>query len=261
MSGQSTFLHSAVWKTAPWEDNPASKSAMDFLVDIGADISEYMAQIKTYSISNTTKELGYMQIRTQVAISLGQLNAWWREWEGEHAHAAVKVPSYLVNNDHLFPTLLEYDKLWTAYQICIYNAIRILLLRLWHVLQIFPHSDPNTSPSVVLDMPNQTALLGITSDIKGLGCEILRSLRYCYLKSRRFIVTSSFFFIREVAYGCFDQDSKEANWLAAHGWAEFANLNDVEDANLVKTLSFSNKLKLEELIATNFRDAQVFGTN
>lgn len=55
------------------EDDPASKSAMDYLVDIGADIAEYMTQIKTYDSSKANQELEYVQLRTQISTSLEEL--------------------------------------------------------------------------------------------------------------------------------------------------------------------------------------------
>lgn len=88
-----------------------------------------------------------------------------------------------------------------------------------------------------------TALLGISSDTKGLAREIMRTLKYSYGESRRFIYTFSFFFIQDIAYGCFDAGSREARWIAEHGWAELTDFNDVEDANLLKMLMPSGQIK------------------
>jgi hypothetical protein len=234
ISRQRTFLCDPIWKTVPWEDDLTSKPAIEYLVDIGTDIGEYLAQVKTCDSSKSNRELEYSQLRTQVATSLEELNAWWCQWEAEHTRPATEVTSHQATSEPLFPTLLEYDMSWTAFTVCTYDAIRILLLQLWHMLQLSPNSIQTTDQGVVLDMPNGTVLLGITSDTKGLACEILRSLKYCYGKSRRFISTFSFLFIQDVAYGCFDQGSKEARWVAAHGWAELTNFDDIEDANLLE---------------------------
>jgi hypothetical protein len=43
-------------------------------------------------------------------------------------------------------------------------------------------------------------------------------------------------FILHVAYVCFDQDSKEAVWVASHGWAELESLDDFEDPNSLRRL-------------------------
>ena len=155
----------------------------------------------------------------------------------------MEMTSHRATSAPLFPTLLEHDMLQTAFMVCTYDAIRILLLQLWHMLQLFPNSIQTTGQVIVLDMPNRMALLGITSDTKGLACEILRSLKYCYGKSRRFIGTFTFLFIQDEAYGCFDQGSKEAIWVAGHGWAELANFVDIEDANLLKRLLPRGQIK------------------
>ena len=236
ISRQTTFLRDPIWKAVPWEDDPTSKSAMDYLVDIGTDIAEYLAQIKIYDSSTSNRELEYSQIRAQVATSLEELNIWWRQWEAEHPQPATEVISHRSTSEPLFPTLLEYDSLWTAFTLSIYDAMRILLLQLWHKLQLFPNPIQTTDQGVVLDIPNKSALLGITSDIKSLACEILRSLKYCYGKSRRFVSTFTFLFIQDVAYGCFEPGSKEAIWVAEHGWAELESFPDIEDANLLKRL-------------------------
>ena len=241
---QSTFLRDPIWKLVPWEDDPTSKSSIDYLVDIGTDVAECFAQIKTYNSSKSKQEIENSKLRAQAAMSLEELNAWWRQREEEHAQVVTVVASPRATGEPLFPTLLEYDMLWTAFAICTYNAIRILLLQLWNTLQLFPSSIQTTDQRVVLDMPNRTALLGITSDTKGLACEILRSLTYCYGKSGRFISTFSFLFIQDVAYGCFDRDSKEAKWVVEHRWAELANFNDIKDTNLLRRLLPSGQIKV-----------------
>jgi hypothetical protein len=163
----------------------------------------------------------------------------------QHAQTAIEVTSFQAISIPLFPTLLEYDTVWAAFTICTYNAIRILLLQLWQMLQLYPSSVQKINPTVVLDIPNRTALLGITSDSRGLACEILRSLTFCYRKSRRFVSTFTFLFIQEVAYGCFDQDSREARWVTQHGWSKLVNLDDSEHENLLKSLLPSGQIYIK----------------
>jgi len=236
ISRQSTFLGSPIWKTVPWEDDPASKLSIDYLIDIGADVAGYIAQIKMCDNIDINVELEYSNLRTQVAASIEELNSWWHKWEAEHAQGVIEVPSSQTTSEPLFSTFLEYDTMWTAFAACNYDVMRILLLQLWNMLQRLPSSIPTIDQHVVLDMPNITALLGITSDIKSLACEILRSLKYCYGQSHRFVYTFSFFFIQDVAYGCFDRSSKEAIWISEHGWAELVNLDDIKDANLLRRM-------------------------
>lgn len=242
VSHQRIFLHDPIWKTVPWEDDPASKSEIDYLVDIGTDIAEYISQLKENRSSSSHGFL-YPRLRAQVAASLKELNNWWHQWEAEHTQAATEVTSHWTANELLFPTHLRYDTLWTAFTVCTYDAIRILLLQLWHTLQSFSSSIQTIDQEFVLDVPNGTALVGISSDTKSLAREILRSLKYSYGESRRFIHTFNFLFIQDTAYGCFDEGSKEAIWIAKHGWAELTNVDDIEDANLLRGLRPPGQIK------------------
>jgi hypothetical protein len=258
VSRQRTFLHDPIWKTVPWEDDPTSKSTNDYLVDIGTDIAEYISQINSYNSSKSNQGPDYSQLRSEVATSLEDLNNWWHQWEAENAQSATEVIANPETSDPPFPTLLEYDMLWTAFTVCIHNVMRILLLQLWHMLQLFPSSTQTTSPGVVLDMPNRTALLGITSDTKGLAREVFRSLEYSYRRSRRFVYTFSFLFIQDVAYGCFDEGSKEALWVARHGWAELVNHDNIEEANLLKRILPLGQIKAGDFSSgTSVRAAQI----
>ncbi|KAG4436917.1 hypothetical protein IFR05_007605 [Cadophora sp. M221] len=236
ISLQPTFLRDPIWKTVPWEDNPVSKSEIDYLVDIGADISQYNSDFQGL-VGYHSQEPKYLQLVDQVANSIEELNTWWRKWETEHPYAATEVTS--TANTPLFPTILEYNTLWEAFTICFHNAIRILLLQLWDVLKPFSTFHP-----VTLNEQNFTALLGISSDIRRLACEILRSLRYSYRMSRRFVYTFSFLVISDVTYGCFDRESSEARWISEHGWAELQSLDDIEDANLLQVLIPLGRIKI-----------------
>jgi hypothetical protein len=236
ITSRSTFLRCPLWKTVPWEDDPASKSAIDYLVDIGADITEYIAQAKIFN-SKCNQGVENTYLKFQVASSLEELNTWWHHWEAEQTQPATEVTSHQDANESIFDKLLEYDTMWTAFTVCYYDAIRILLLQLWYILRPFP------APEIILDEPNRTELLGITSNSERLAREILRSLKYCYGKSQRFIYTSSFLFIQDVAYGCFYQGSKEAAWAGRHGWAELGSFDNIEEANILRKLLPLGNLK------------------
>jgi hypothetical protein len=231
MSRQGTFLREPIWRNVPWEDDPASKSDLDRLVDIGTDIAEYISQSTRY---HRKPEHGFeiFQLQLQVTASFTELNTWWRSWVAVRSRHASEVPSHQITRDSPFPSFLKYDSPWTSFGTCLYNAMRILLLQLRQSLQLVP----SLGEAAIPDEQNSTVLLGITSDVRGLACEILRSLNYSYRLSRRFIFTCSFMFIQDVAYGCLDKDSAEGLWAARHGWADGPNPGDTEDANLLRGL-------------------------
>ncbi|KAF5002427.1 hypothetical protein FGRMN_439 [Fusarium graminum] len=91
ISGQSTFLCDSKWKTLPWEDDPVSKSAVDYLVDIGADIAGLIAQIKGYENKNKYHEFERSHLTGQVAACLQELNSWWQQWEANQTRPASEV--------------------------------------------------------------------------------------------------------------------------------------------------------------------------
>lgn len=227
----------------PWEDDPASKSAVDYLVDIGADVAKYIAQVQGYNHKTKNDEAERSRLTRQVISSLQDLNSWWQQWEATHTIPASEVPSHRGTDEPIFPTLLDYDMPWTAFATCTYNAMRILLLQLLSKLLLTTCSDPGNQQDAILDVPNPTALLGITSDIRGLAHEILRSLRYSYRMSPRIIFSCSFFFIRDVAYGCFPRESEEAQWVIRHGWAESLDTECAEDMNLLKMMRPLGQIK------------------
>ncbi|KAF4415473.1 hypothetical protein FACUT_13377 [Fusarium acutatum] len=115
ISGQSTFLCDSAWKKLPWEDDPASKSAVDYLVDIGADIAGYIAQIKGYDNKNRNYEFERSRLTRQVASSLQELNIWWQQWEANHTRPASEVALHQGTGEPVFPTLLDYDMPWTGF--------------------------------------------------------------------------------------------------------------------------------------------------
>jgi hypothetical protein len=221
------------------------KSPIDYLVDIGTDIAEYLAQIRMLVGNKHSHGSQYSQIRNQVATLLEQLNVWWQEWEPEYGQSAWEVPASPANTKVLFPTLLEYDKLCIAFTVSIYDMMRILLLQLWQRLRFSPNG-LQTSKQIILDMPNRTVLLGISSDVQGLACEILRSLTYCYDKSPQLVGTFSFLFIQDVAYGCFDANSIEARWIFNHSWAKVAKSTDAGSANLLRRLLPLGQIRLDQ---------------
>ncbi|KFA79343.1 hypothetical protein S40288_03536 [Stachybotrys chartarum IBT 40288] len=141
ISGQSTFLCQSRWKTLPWEDDPGSKSAIDYLVDIGADIAGYVAQTKRHNDKSNGHGLERSRLTRQVAASLQELNCWWQQWEANRTQLATEVAVDEGNAEPLFPTLLEYDLPWTAFAFSL------------HVTWITNHPDSPIVPSDLNPMP------------------------------------------------------------------------------------------------------------
>lgn len=182
-------------------------------------------------------------LRGRVDTVLQRLNDRWCWWAADRAHLVEEVACESTTDQPQFLTLLKYQDLWTAFTLCIYDATRILLLQLWHLAQDSLGSPEAIDENVSLEVPERTAPLGITSDHRSLGREILRTLQYCYEQSPRFVYTFSFWFIQDVAYGCLEPDSKEAVWAATHGWARSGRSVHVEDTNVLRLLTPSGQIR------------------
>jgi hypothetical protein len=79
MSGTSIFLRDPLWKSVPWEDDPASKTPIDYLIDIGTDISEYNFILSGLDGCTDNKQVEYLNLAAQVSRSIKDLNKWWRK--------------------------------------------------------------------------------------------------------------------------------------------------------------------------------------
>ncbi|KAF4625509.1 hypothetical protein G7Y89_g12660 [Cudoniella acicularis] len=131
-----TCLGERAWKTGlVREEN--EKCTFDVLLDILADIANYRADIKELShhlnanpninqTNNEEKENHYRkgeELTVQAVASLHELNTWWRDWltatpnPCTEIHASKDGSNTVIRDTDgpLFPTILRYKDLWTAY--------------------------------------------------------------------------------------------------------------------------------------------------
>jgi len=214
---EKTFLSQPKWKTVPWEDDPQSKMPADYLIDILCDTAGILADVLQHGPAGSSECSGH---RREIEGLLDHLNDWWREWSSTHSQSCQAVspdPSITITKDSaglIFPTLLWYDSIWTAQTVCLYDTARIILLTMWEILL----RGLNVPLEVPMPTePNDTPLLGISSDITGLAHEIIRSLEYCHEESWRFIGTFCVILPQDVAYSCLRPESREKKFLARQG--------------------------------------------
>lgn len=223
---------------------PLGRSEIGQLLDIGSDIAEVVVWIN----SNYNSEDHNLPLSSHLvgltANLIQRLNTWWQSWEAVRLKSVVATVECSANNSIPLSKQIQYNSAWTAFTVCLYNAIRIIALQTWNRLQHVACMPPCYSQGCVLDMTGSTILLGITSDIKGLAYEIMQSLAFSYRQSHRFIFTISFLFIQDVAYGCFNPRSQEAQWIAQHRWTEFAHYGDLRDLNILKRIGPLGKIKV-----------------
>jgi hypothetical protein len=162
----------------------------------------------------------YYDFRDRTRSMLKQLNDWWRDWSKTYPQACktfvpdLKTTITKDSEGLIFPSLLQYDSIWTAHTVCLYDTARILLLYIWS--KFAPHLD-HDEQALILDEPNNTPLLGITSDMTGLAHEIIRTSEYCHEPSHRFVGTFCVVLPQDTAYACLCPESREARFLARQG--------------------------------------------
>lgn len=212
-----SYLLTAVqaWKTVPWEDDPGSKMPAEYLIDLLSDIAGILADLSIIPPS---------ELRSTLEHAFEYLNAWWREWISNHPHACEEYPANptcTTTHDSrglMFPTLLRYSTIWHAHAISLHATARLLLLHIW--TRALPQATRDLS-DVVLDEPNSSPLLGISSKVTGLAHEVIRSIDYCQEQSRRFVGTFCVILPQDIAYGSLDPASREARALTGGGPCAF----------------------------------------
>jgi len=184
-------------------------------MDIMCDSADLLADIHDAFRKKTDPRLGVLELLKKRAIEvLRELDACWLEGRRRCSGNCKEVfpdPENTITVDDdglLFPSILVFENFWSGYTISMHNSIRILLLQALKLMSVDDSEVPE--PLVKTD---SAPLLGITSDVRGLACEIIRSIEYCYIQSEHYLGTSCFVLPLDVAYGCLEKDSREAKWL------------------------------------------------
>jgi hypothetical protein len=197
------------WKSIPWEEDSKAKQAVDFLMDILCDIANYRARLPRL---RTVKEEDTLS--KNVLSTFEELNNWWETWGLPSGLSCVETQANNQNSvfhdaeGPVLETILQYHDVWTAHNICTYDAARILLLGL--LTALIPRE---TLSMILLEVPNSTPLLGRTSDTKGLALEIIRSLDDTNAHYENFMGTYCVALIIDIAYTSFEPSSRIRRWL------------------------------------------------
>jgi hypothetical protein len=202
------------WKSIPWEKDPKSKQPVDLLIDILCDITNYRAELKGL-VTVTEKS----ELTKNILSTLKELNEWWEEWAVEPTSGCVEIEADAHNSvmqdceGPILEKLLQYTDVWTAHIICSYDAARILLLELLGFLV----PSETSFGAFMLDKPNETPLLGISSDTNALALEIFRSLDYINTHYENFMGTFCVALVLDVAHKALKTNSRMRKWLWAGG--------------------------------------------
>lgn len=246
MCRQRTFLGQDIWKTVPWEDDPSKKESIDFLVDLISDVPELleMARFKT---DQPDQPIGWAQAQTaqmliRTSTLLEKLDEWKISWERTNPYSYFeastskssnadrhKYTSFLATDksdvdisssqpasttsllaDSPFPTLLQFSGLWRAYELCLYNATRIIVLEVYISL-IRLQGQAETSHSKHSNL--QLDPIALDSQVRALAIDICRSMYYLCIEAQGSLHTVLIIFPARLAYNSLDRGSRESIWL------------------------------------------------
>ncbi len=200
-------------------DDPKSKRPIENLMDIICDMTTIYPELEKGADCQATS---FSAVRSKVFQLFTDLNSWWSGWISQNSNSAtvIALDAKEINirprdsEGVLFPSILHFDNLWNAYTLILYDAVRILLLQASQKLLAL--TPLNAEELIVFHdqiQPNGP-LLGLSSDVEALAREILRSMDYCYVQSGKFIGTYCILLSLEIAYSCFEDDSRAARWLS-----------------------------------------------
>jgi hypothetical protein len=136
---QPTVLAEAKWKKDPWKLHPERIDSMKLLLDILSDCAELF--VMRDRISKDSEDIGERDEIHTIMIKgyriLEELEQWEKSWTTNVAHACIEVPSpptapFLPNSDGkpelIWSTVFQYDSLYTANTVTMYNAALVLVL-------------------------------------------------------------------------------------------------------------------------------------
>jgi hypothetical protein len=152
----------------------------------------------------------WIDVVHQCHQKLTELSEWHRGWISD-----FDICRYEVDTDQsshtsieaggpLFPSILYFTDVWRAYEFCVHNALRILLLRLHSQIGCMRPASPGQT--IVTDF------VETGTSVKELAIEICRSVDY-FLNKHGQMGALLLMFPAQIALLALDRTSEVAIWL------------------------------------------------
>ncbi|KAK9369815.1 hypothetical protein V1509DRAFT_638497 [Lipomyces kononenkoae] len=161
-----TIFSAPEWKSIPWSLHPEAKNAMQLLMDILADCPDlFIEKEQIMSDAGTDNHvIEWRKLRAKVKLVLDRLAEWERDWEANNSGYCSEVPApsttptlidYRGISVPAWNTVLEYNSLYHANTVVVYNAILILVQILGHKIA-FSGNVPALHSQNVASFPDRT---------------------------------------------------------------------------------------------------------
>ena len=206
------------WKATLCQNNSLSKDPLESLIDILCNIPGLLEDAEEAQLLSTTAkgDIGthWTNLVAKCEDNLSRLAEWRKDWESRFGQCSYELESIQFTSPspdgHVlqFPTVLHFTNIWRAYEFCIHNALRILLLRLYTRAITYAYGTKYGDQS--------TANTTVQSDavVINLAVDICRCINYFLLPEHRYLGALLLcLFPGQIALLSLDHDSELGQWL------------------------------------------------
>jgi hypothetical protein len=212
------FLEHQDWKTIPWAADPESKTLVFYLHDMLCDVPGLLEDATNLQHSNLEMDQRmslHRDLSSKILVQLQTLYEWRVLWQQQNPDSCYEVPTSTPDHAAFSPTVFYFSTLSAANEICFYNALLLLILRLG--FQVIGPTFASTYPSLhLLGMLDYGPLSppGLATDAQTVATEICKSVEYHLLHPASSAAAFFLLFPLWLAYPAFEPDSKESQWLS-----------------------------------------------
>jgi hypothetical protein len=152
----------------------------------------------------------WINVVHQCHQKLRELSEWHRDWISDFDICRYEVDtnqsSYtsIEAGGPLFPSILYFTDVWRAYEFCVHNALRILLLRLHSQIRRMSTAKPGQTIA--------TDFVDTRTSVEELAIEVCRSVDY-FLNKHGQMGALLLMFPAQIALLALDRTSEVATWL------------------------------------------------
>jgi hypothetical protein len=225
-----TFLEQEDWKTVPWENDPGSKSHLDSVTDIMADIPGLYEDLDALNGSLSAHRPWNSRLAKCILhrclANLSKLESWFQMWKAHNPESVSEVESSSISGltadeaGDLFHTVLRYSSLGVANELALYYSTQIQLLSICREVDQLRESADISAFSAheteICKSPYSTPAPGSTSasiSIKMLAINICRSAEYHLLPEHAQAGALLFVIPAQVAAKSLGLSSREGLWI------------------------------------------------